>query len=271
MRIEALQAGRAIAALAVVAFHAHLYLPTADFLLFGKHGVDFFFVLSGFIISHVAGRTFAPAKFLRDRAIRIFVPYLPVGIAAAIGYSVTGIASEWNWNWFSSLTLLPSDGRPALTVAWTLQRELIFYAFAAVFFWSGRPMLLASLWAAAILARMTAVAPLGYVEEMFLGPINIEFVAGIALYRLISTEWLASIPVPNLLGRLGDASYALYLVHLPVMGILWRIDAGFVALVIASVAAALAYHWAFERPALAWLKGRHRTETRQLLDPHLRA
>jgi peptidoglycan/LPS O-acetylase OafA/YrhL len=50
---------------------------------------------------------------------------------------------------------------------------------------------------------------------------------------------------------LGDASYSLYLVHLPAMGILWRLGADFPVLVAGSVAMALAYHVAVEKPLLS--------------------
>ena len=57
-KLLSLEAGRALAALAVVAFHAevfgaNLFTQTRHFWFdWGSHGVDFFFVLSGFIIFH---------------------------------------------------------------------------------------------------------------------------------------------------------------------------------------------------------------------------
>lgn len=86
-----LEVGRAIAALLVVLHHAdqataHFSdVPRERFLMWGQYGVDFFFVLSGFIIYH-SHRQDAPgvasAKlYLFKRVTRIFVPYLPVAFA----------------------------------------------------------------------------------------------------------------------------------------------------------------------------------------------
>ena len=76
--INVLQAGRGLAALAVVMLHSSV--AARDFggvhtapLEYGYLGVDFFFVLSGFIIFHsTAGRDrtikqYATARFRQDR------------------------------------------------------------------------------------------------------------------------------------------------------------------------------------------------------------
>ena len=67
-----LQLLRALAALAVVYFHvtseAGLGLPVN----IGAHGVDVFFVISGFIIAYIGARS--PDGFLLRRLIRI-VPF----------------------------------------------------------------------------------------------------------------------------------------------------------------------------------------------------
>jgi peptidoglycan/LPS O-acetylase OafA/YrhL len=76
---------RGVAALFVVAFHLHLWLPSLDYphtaplFLFGYLWVDFFFILSGFIISHVYGAgldaglaAFPYKRFLYLRWCRIY-------------------------------------------------------------------------------------------------------------------------------------------------------------------------------------------------------
>ncbi|MFT6836251.1 MAG: exopolysaccharide production protein ExoZ, partial [Francisellaceae bacterium] len=76
-----LQYLRGLAALAVVYFHislhynelgiAGLHLP-----VFGKEGVDVFFVLSGFIICYIAQiRPKAPRTFMWDRVVRVVPLY----------------------------------------------------------------------------------------------------------------------------------------------------------------------------------------------------
>ena len=76
---------RGVAALFVVAFHLTFYIPTlhyertAPIFLLGYLWVDFFFVLSGFIIAHVYGvglgrgiANFPYARFLFLRWCRIY-------------------------------------------------------------------------------------------------------------------------------------------------------------------------------------------------------
>ena len=73
---------RAIAALAVVYFHgtseAGLNLPVS----IGSHGVDVFFVISGFIIAYIGTRS--PDRFLIRRVIRI-VPFYWAATLAVFG------------------------------------------------------------------------------------------------------------------------------------------------------------------------------------------
>jgi len=76
---------RGVAALFVVAFHLRFYIPnlryeqTAPLFMFGYLWVDFFFILSGFIIAHVYGAglerglsSFPYARFLYLRWCRIY-------------------------------------------------------------------------------------------------------------------------------------------------------------------------------------------------------
>ncbi|HWT13313.1 MAG TPA: acyltransferase [Allosphingosinicella sp.] len=323
-KIEVLQAGRAVAALAVVLLHAQVAteafvgaLPAWLKATAGQGylGVDFFFVLSGFIIFYTNhGKTGRPgwrSRFARSRFVRIFVPYLPVGIAMALLYTFLPqlSAATLEWSWLSTLTLIPTGTSPALTVAWTLQHELVFYALALLFLRLRRPLLLAAGWAAAILAWQLFGTPLeppptSSVAAVLLHPINLEFLFGMlaawaviqgrldrplamcALGALFLAAFLAvgapkaysvlfglglAFFIPVLVrmeqsGRLrvagwllvlGEASYALYLIHNPLISTTSRAVAavaphwlaGMATAVIASVAASLAYYFVYERPA----------------------
>jgi len=107
--IGSLQAGRGLAALAVVLHHAGLAghdfggpFVGYDLFLPGYLGVDYFFVLSGFIIYHSTvgvGRT--PADYLSARFRRVYLPYWPVGLTIALLYVLLPTLSQrttgWSW------------------------------------------------------------------------------------------------------------------------------------------------------------------------------
>jgi len=152
---ELVQAGRGLAAIAVVFYHASsMYsLPKyggrvvwAAWGEAGKHGVDFFFVLSGFIIlsAHQADigqiarlRRYAARRFVRIYPVYWF--YLSVFLAlAAVGLSNAPIAhSPANLVTAYSLIRLTSDN-PPLWVAWTLFHEMVFYGLFATLIASRR-------------------------------------------------------------------------------------------------------------------------------------
>src|SRR5438045_1143494 len=93
--IKTLQAGRAIAAFGVLLHHigpwAYEYdrsLPGVGILERGYVGVDFFFVLSGFIIYHATVEKKRSLRgFATARLRRVFLPYFPIGLIAAVVYS----------------------------------------------------------------------------------------------------------------------------------------------------------------------------------------
>lgn len=139
--LDVLQVFRGIAALMVVLHHtinSLKYYHNIDnqwlnYLAYlGKFGVDFFFVLSGFIITYAAHNKYNQSNsfvnYLTNRLIRIYVPYLPIGILMLMLYSFMPNFSNGGRtiSTLTSLTLLP-NGNPALSVAWTLTFELFFY------------------------------------------------------------------------------------------------------------------------------------------------
>lgn len=150
-----LQAGRAIAATLVVLFHLggaislEKYFGIQSFSIpfsFGDSGVEFFFVLSGFIIFHAhksdLGRPKTIKSYIYKRVTRIYPAYIII----FLGVYGLAIASPTLRNTvphdigliLQSIMLIPLDkelvggtGAPVLIVAWTLQFEMMFYfAFA---------------------------------------------------------------------------------------------------------------------------------------------
>ncbi len=127
-----LQIYRGVAAVMIV-FH-HLwsnlnYYYKLDFTLidsvavYCKFGVDFFFVLSGFIICYsnyeFAGETSKIIPYWKNRVYRIYIPYLPIGIFMLVMYQLLpGLSgNERDINILKSIFLVPVEGKTALSVA----------------------------------------------------------------------------------------------------------------------------------------------------------
>jgi exopolysaccharide production protein ExoZ len=170
---------RGLASLFVVLFHYHFYLsqyfgdsPTLSRVFEGGHaGVEFFFVLSGFIIYYIhsrdIGKAHSTSHFIKKRAIRILPMYWIV-----ISFSVISFIVFPNWGLSKGLTfhnivfdyfLLPTSGELILSPAWTLKHEALFYAlFCMVIFRPVVGVALFCLWQAAVFTTNVAVLMEGW-------------------------------------------------------------------------------------------------------------
>jgi peptidoglycan/LPS O-acetylase OafA/YrhL len=119
-------------------------LANLDFVFhFGGHGVDLFFIISGYLITGSLIRHRSAALFLIDRCIRIYPVFLAIhllvfGLGPFIGYRwLAGIApSDWVINFASNLAFLPGvfDLPLAQLSAWSLSYEAAFYLTAAALY-----------------------------------------------------------------------------------------------------------------------------------------
>ena len=324
-----LQAGRAFAVVAVVAFHAHVFfIPerlypgqnVSRVFDMGYAGVEFFFVLSGFIMLLVhRGDIGVPgmARRFAERRINRIIPFYWVVTAAMIALLAVQLpetASELRLGRvLHSLFLIPMpDGEKLLIgAAWTLTHEFLFYGFFALLILSPRLGGAAfALW----LGLAALGLPLSYPADTLLSPYNLLFpmgmlaaaafvrvppaaAAGLALlgvvafvtvglldaYRvtdightartlsfgiaataavigLAALEWRGRLRAPRWLSFLGDASYAIYLVHIVALPVITRLMmaaglntllppfAGYAVLVASAVAAGSLAHVTVERP-----------------------
>lgn len=209
--LKSLQAGRGFAALAVLCFHACGMAQLAGRRIAGEAiwrsgylGVDFFFVLSGFIIFYSTyGRGESATKYFERRFRRVYLPYWPIGIAvAALHAFAQHLSPGQDWSWFVSLTLAPTKGTPALDVAWTLKHEILFYVIFGVGYFSGKLFYVLTVWLLCI-----AVATTVGVDSVVLNPLNLEFFMGIVVAILASRNW-----GPAWLYGAGAALFATWLV-----------------------------------------------------------
>lgn len=334
--IDTLQIGRALSAIAVVLYHADLTLALGKYLgrsLYpvlrgGDSGVDYFFVLSGFVIVLAHARDFGRDgvvwPFLWKRFRRL-VP--PLWVVLALSSALVLVVPQERialdglpWTVIRDFLVLPWGGPALLPVEWTLRHEVVFYAVFALFLGFPRArmaLLVLCLAAIAVGSLYDLPAPLDRLASGY----NLLFVFGVGaaiayrrgvvfhpllltlggaalfgfnwgalvggLYdKTLMAIWLYGIGaalvvygaatlergsdfvLPSPLRLLGDASYAIYLVHYPVVSAMCKLvgrvrdthplpDAlVFLAVVVPAIAAGVVFHLVVERPLLGWLPTR---------------
>jgi exopolysaccharide production protein ExoZ len=190
-QLDALQALRGIAALAVVLMHFKEYMARfspglAAVAEYGYVGVDVFFLISGFIIYHAtrADRSRQALPFLVRRLCRVV---LPAWFAMVV---LVFIKPPYLIDLVRGLMFLPREtahppylGHGFLIVAWTLTYELVFYGvFAAA---------LTTRWDALAtqpVGRSTSVQQFSLwpLVTLLSSPMLLEFVLGIGLAAAFS-------------------------------------------------------------------------------------
>ena len=251
------------------------------------------------------------AEYARARLIRIYVPYLPIGVGIYLLYLLLPGLSEGGRTpgVLTSFTLLPSNHPPALSVAWTLVHEMIFYTIYGLTFVHRRLFqLVFGTWVVAILATALVAPELPLLARYFFSPLNLCFVLGVAIFHLnarypckrlaavitcggiglalvasqamleqpnriivalgfgalvwaAASPGIASRPAWRPLVVLGAASYAIYLVHNPVLSVLVRLlpdgiptGGAYVLISAGALMFGLLYWRIYERPMLGWVR-----------------
>jgi peptidoglycan/LPS O-acetylase OafA/YrhL len=347
---KSIQGCRALAALLVVLHHLGGAVASAKYFgaamfavpfLAGDSGVEFFFVLSGFIITwaHFSefGKPANLARYLRKRIMRIYPTYWIVfAIVYCVAQASPTLRSTLPHDYLTlvkSLTLVPQDpsvvggdGAPVLIVAWTLQYEICFYALVAIFFIRRSLGMLTSIALllnfgmchadmcsfprsffannlVLLFALGALIAHLGKRPVRMPRPALVATIAGIAFASLGAYESVvgtATLPVDRRLlygllsgvvilalvqleaggllrirsrwmPLLGDSSYALYLLHYPLIVALCKLmifvglagtlgaAIAFPVILCACVLGAVAFHVSVEKPILRVTSGRRST------------
>jgi exopolysaccharide production protein ExoZ len=203
-RIGNIQVLRGIAALLIVLYHLLLaetaYAARAfllpDLLAYGACGVDFFFLISGYVLTaryvDRAGARRAAGTFLARRLFRIYPLYwvysaVLLALAAfrpdLVDASVYAGVSIWR-----SFLLLPQSGAPLLSVAWALSHLVYFSCAFALLLVAGRRAVVPGLcaWALLVVAGYAwrggspALRALPWTHLVW-HPLTLEFILGCVL------------------------------------------------------------------------------------------
>lgn len=87
----------------------------------------------------------------------------------------------------TSVALLPTNSPPALSVAWTLVHEMIFYLVFALRFMSRKALWVAlALWGAAIGLAWGMEVEHGRALQYILSPLNLCFLLGVLIHALVN-------------------------------------------------------------------------------------
>lgn len=220
-RLQGVEAGRGIAALLVVLYHSALHVegdvPGSKVLWglphFGHAGVDFFFVLSGFIISFVhrkdLGRPERLGHYLERRFTRVFPFYwLVLAFCLLDVWLLHHSLFPGTREVLSNAFLLPQAKDQIVGGAWTLVYEIMFYfvfAIAICSRWVGGVVL--CVWAALVAAGLflnpvTQNAALAAVTS----PFCLEFFLGIGAAVVLSRH---TVPLSGLILSIGLAGFTL--------------------------------------------------------------
>jgi exopolysaccharide production protein ExoZ len=153
---SSIQMLRGFAAVAVCMFHLSIGLGDSRYLGHqvldsvtwrGNLGVDFFFVLSGFIIAFAhhkdIGRPAAWRTFISKRIIRLYPIYLlyvgVICVLLALGFGQVKKLPDTLSQWVVTVFLIRLDeSEPILPPAWTLVHEIGFYAIFSLLILSRR-------------------------------------------------------------------------------------------------------------------------------------
>ena len=206
---KVLQASRAVAALLVVIYHVNESFfgntrywtdrPLGHFFGFGHAGVDFFFVLSGFIMYSAHRRDIGmPARlksFVWKRFRRIYPVYWLVLLATVLlFFAVPGSGQGFERDprvILASTLLVHVFGQTGevVLVSWTLFHEMVFYGLFALLILNRRCGVAAlGLWMLGSMASLLWGASISAALEFYLSPLHLLFGMGIAAAWLINTS-----------------------------------------------------------------------------------
>jgi len=195
-KFNLLQIYRGLAAMMVVLLHLSYRLKITsgetflyEIFKFGGTGVDFFFVLSGFIITYIHYKDLSEGRkvksFFSKRFVRIYPMYWFVCIIHFLIYFLPdkgAMQANGLEFYIKSFLLIKVNNGPFLRVGWTLTYEIIFYFLFGLLILIGRKsiaFIFFILWCSAILLFNFSVlkdVPIG--KSFYFQVYNLEFLLG---------------------------------------------------------------------------------------------
>ncbi|MBO9574599.1 MAG: acyltransferase [Sphingobium sp.] len=178
-----------------------------NFNQFGSCGVDFFFVISGFVMALLLQGDGPPsqADFLYTRFVRI----VPFFWTAALFYTLLSLAVGRNLpadQLLANILIVPHSlfrfDLPVLVVGWSLAFELAFYLLVASVLRLKRPATSLSLLLLFLVGLSVARRPPPGVLAIMENPIQLEFLWGIAahwLWRRLSSRRISEVAATGLI------------------------------------------------------------------------
>ncbi|MFN6487928.1 MULTISPECIES: acyltransferase [unclassified Nostoc] len=207
-KLNLLQVYRGIASILVVLTHGNIILSRElhqDDLLqifhFGWIGVDFFFVLSGFIIFYIhqsdIGKPNKLKSFIFKRFIRVYPLYwsiLTIKILVSLfNTNKDSISQRSAAEIIKAILLLPQDRsileRTFIGVSWTLSFEVFFYCIFALLIFKNTKISqsLILVWMIGIILNLLNLLPIGenFLLTFIFNERNLEFMLGcLAAYTI---------------------------------------------------------------------------------------
>jgi exopolysaccharide production protein ExoZ len=168
-------------------------------------GVDFFFVLSGFVMIyahwHDIGRPDRVKRYCAKRFLRIYPPYWVITALIVTIYLLDPSYGDENRRdlakLFCSIFLLPYTSQPVIGQAWTLVHEMFFYGLFSLVIIFGRKALFGFvvwaicilLWQAPHINDYQSDPLFAFPVSFYLSPYNIEFIFGVGIGLLVRGGW----------------------------------------------------------------------------------